>query len=307
MAEEFQEPDAQDGEAAAQGGADPHQDWWADNRGRDRDAWRNYQVQPYQAPQRGLDAGLAKAMPTDFDGKASTYRDFRRRMELFAKLCKRRGTDCEAEGSLTLLQCLPRCCWEATRHIALDELENDGMQKLIAALDKLYRYDDSVEAPLRCKEYFEKFSRKPDETLNEYESRERELRLRLKEVRIDIPDAVSGWIALSRSGIPAWQEVTVKALCGGALTADKVMQALKQLYGGDHRADRKDTRRSAHRAGSKPTEAYFADDYDYEHDDEAYYEEDDWHEEAYYEDDGDDWVEEEEIPQDLDEAYNDAE
>ena len=74
--------------------------------------------------------------------------------------------------------------------------------------------------------------------MNEYESRERELRLRLKEVRIDIPDAVSGWIALSRSGIPGWQEVTVKALCGGALTADKVMQALKQLYGGDHRADR---------------------------------------------------------------------
>ena len=107
MAEE--EPDAQDEEAAAaQGGADPLRDWWADNRGRDRDAWRNYQVQPYQAPQRGLDAGLAKVMPTDFDGKASSYRDFRRRMELFAKLCKRRGTDCEAEGSLTLLQSLPR-------------------------------------------------------------------------------------------------------------------------------------------------------------------------------------------------------
>ena len=121
MAEEV-EPDVPYGEAAAaQGGADPLRDWWADNRGRDRDAWRDYQVQPYQAPQRGLDAGLAKAMPTDFDGKASSDRDFRRRMELFAKLCSRRGTD-------WLLQCLPKCCWEATRHIALDELENDGMQ-----------------------------------------------------------------------------------------------------------------------------------------------------------------------------------
>ncbi len=92
-----------------------------------------------------------------------------------------------------LLQCLPRCCWDVTRHIALVELENDGMQKLIGALDKLYRYDDSVETPL-SKEYFEKFSRRPDETLNEYESRERGLRLRLKEVRIEIPDAISGWI-----------------------------------------------------------------------------------------------------------------
>ena len=169
-----------------------------------------------------------------------------------------------------MFHCLPRCCWDATRHIALDELENEGMTKLIGALDKLYRYDDSVEAPLRCKEYFEKFSRRPDETLNEYESRERELRLRLKEVRIEIPDAVSGWIALSRSGIPAWQEVTVKSLCGGSLTADKVMQALKQLYGGDHRAERKDTRRSAQRAGAKPMDSYFADDYE---DEEALYEE----------------------------------
>ena len=258
-------------------------------------------MQPYTPPQRGLDAGLAKAMPTDFDGKATSYRDFRRRMELFAKLCKRRGTDCEAEGALTLLQCLPRCCWDATRHIALDELENEGMTKLIGALDKLYRYDDSVEAPLRCKEYFEKFSRRPDETLNEYESRERELRLRLKEVCIEIPDAVSGWIALSRSGIPAWQEVTVKSLCGGSLTADKVMQALKQLYGGDHRAERKDTRRSAQRAGAKPVESYFADDYE---EDEALYEECDdyWYDEAYYEDDGDDWAEDDDIPQELDEA-----
>ena len=52
-----------------------------------------------------------------------------------------------------------------------DALENEGMTKLIGALDKLYRYDDSVEAPLRCKEYFDKFSRRPDEILNEYESR----------------------------------------------------------------------------------------------------------------------------------------
>ncbi len=62
----------------------------------------------------------------------------------------------------------------------------------------------------------------------------------------------------------------MKSLCGDTLTADKVMQALKQLYGGDHRAERKDMRRSAQRAGAKPMEPYFADDYV---DDEALYEE----------------------------------
>ena len=117
---------------------------------------------------------MAKAMPLDFDGKAQHYRDYRRRLELVRKLCKRRGTDCESEGGFTLLQCLPKFCWEATRHLDFDVVDGvDGFGKIIGALERLYRYDDSVEAPIRCQEYFEKFCRKPDETLNEYESRER--------------------------------------------------------------------------------------------------------------------------------------
>ena len=36
--------------------------------------------QPYQ---RGLDAGLARAMPVDFDGGPASYRDYRRRLMLF--------------------------------------------------------------------------------------------------------------------------------------------------------------------------------------------------------------------------------
>ena len=92
-------------------------------------------------------------MPLDFDGKAQNYRDYRRRLELFRKLCKRRGAGCESEGALTLLQCLPKCCWEATRHFDLDVVEGvDGFGKIIEALDKLYRYDDSVEAPIRSQE-----------------------------------------------------------------------------------------------------------------------------------------------------------
>ncbi len=46
---------------------------------------------------------MVKAMPLDFDGKAQNYRDYRRRLELFRKLCKRRGVDCESEGALTFV------------------------------------------------------------------------------------------------------------------------------------------------------------------------------------------------------------
>ncbi len=90
-------------------------------------------------------------MPTHFDGKAQNYRDSRRRLEFFRKLCRRHGADCETEGALTLLQVLPRSCWEATRHLDLDEVEGpDGFSRILEALDKLYLYDDSVEAPIQC-------------------------------------------------------------------------------------------------------------------------------------------------------------
>ena len=54
------------------------------------------------------------------------------------------------------------------------------------------------------------------------------------------------------------------------------MQALKQLYGGDHRAEKKDQRRATQRAFAKPAETYFGEDfeeYDYYDEEEAYYEE----------------------------------
>ena len=204
---------------------------------------------PHPPPQRGLDGGLARALPSDFDGKQSNYRDYRRRVELFQKLCKRRGTECTAEGALTLLQCLPTAAWEATKYLDLAEVEKPhGFDLIIKALDKLHRYDDSVEAPMRCTDYFEKFARKPGETINEFQVRERDMRHRLSEVGIDLPEAVSGWIVLSRSGIPAWQEPQVRALCGGTLTPDRVFESLKQLYGGDHQAERRDARRAAGRA-----------------------------------------------------------
>ncbi len=80
---------------------------------------------------------------------------------------------------------------------------------------------------------------------------------------------------------------------------------MKQLYGGAHRAEKKDQRRATQRAGARPAETYFGEDfvgeYEYYDDEEAYYDE------AYYEDDGDEHVEDEEVPPELDEAYDEVE
>jgi hypothetical protein len=145
----------------------------------------------------------------------------------------------------------------------------------------LYQHDDGIEVPARCAEYFDKFSRHNDETLNEYEIREREIRTWLREVHIDMPDHVAGWIALSRAGIPNWQEPNVRALRGGTLAPDKVLATLKLLYSGDHKPERCDVKRSTQRA-QKGAQACACNDYTEEwheeaYDDEAYYEDEEVH------------------------------
>ena len=199
-----------------------------------------------------------------------------------------------------MLQCLPAKAWDATKHLDLAVVESSGgFQAILSALDKLYQYDDTVEAPARCAEYFEKFARRNDETLNEYEVREREVRTRLKDVGVIVPEIVAGWIVLSRAGIPHWQEPNVRAICRGKLTPEGVHDALKQLFGGDHKPERRDARRAVQRAGAKGGDAYAAEDWN----DEDWYG-DEWYddEEAYYEDD-EDYLEEDEIPEELDEAF----
>ena len=41
--------------------------------------------------ERGLDAGLSKACPDTGDLSESTYRRYRRRIEVFSRMCRRRG------------------------------------------------------------------------------------------------------------------------------------------------------------------------------------------------------------------------
>ncbi len=77
-----------------------------------------------------------------------------------------------------------------------------GFDWILKALDQLYQYDDTVKAPAQCAEYFGKSARRNDDNLNEYEIRDREVRTRLRDVGVIVPDLVAGVSALSRAGLP---------------------------------------------------------------------------------------------------------
>ena len=236
----------------------------------------------------GLDSGLAKAAPVADDLNQKTYRSYRRRLTLFSKQCSRRGNNVAVEGAFLVLSLLRVTAWEAAEQLNLDELEAspDPFSPIFQLLDRLYQYEDDVELPGRCEEFFQEFSRQKGEELQAYIIRHATLRMKMKEVGIDVPDLLAGWHLLSRAGVPKWTHLQVKSLCNGVLTYEKVSQALMKMGGGDHKPSMRDLYK---KTSSNQESGYYV-EYDNEphiffeeqHEDDWYQNEDLYYEDAYY-------------------------
>ena len=72
---------------------------------------------------RGLDAGLARSCPDPSGLTMTTYRSFRRRVEVYMRCCRRRGEEAVIEGAFLLMQQFGKTAWDACEEISLDELE----------------------------------------------------------------------------------------------------------------------------------------------------------------------------------------
>ena len=252
---------------------------------------------------RGLDSGLAKAAPSAEKLTQKSYRSYRRRLTLFSKQCGRRGRETSIEGAFLVLSLLQDSAWEAAEQIDLDqiELEEEPFRPIFRMLDGLYQYEDLIEVPSRCEEFFQEFGRLKNEDLQAYIVRHGTIMRKMREVNVAIPDLLAGWHLLTRAGVPKWTHVQVKSMCGGELEYGKVGQALVRMFGGDSKPNPKDLARLG------------KDDIFYEdepHEDAFYQEDDEDWQEALDEDWGD-WAEdvmyEEEIPEDVEEAADSVE
>ena len=80
---------------------------------------------------RSLDSGLAKAAPSAAGLTQSTYRCYRRRLDLFRRQCKRRGQGVALEGAFLVLSQLQDVAWEATEGLDYDDMKlSEEMQYL---------------------------------------------------------------------------------------------------------------------------------------------------------------------------------
>ena len=122
-----------------------------------------------------------------FSNRPQDYREWRARIHLYFK--KMQLQKKPAEGIIKILTTTTGAAWKQVEPQA-DALSEDkeGFTKLIAILDRAFKYDDRVEQPRAFKKFFYSLSRRPDQILT------------LMSFCADHRAEVSGWLLLRPAG-----------------------------------------------------------------------------------------------------------
>eukprot|EP00435_Cladocopium_sp_Y103_P034798 s485_g9.t1 len=102
-----------------------------------------------------------------FSNKPQDYKEWRMRIKLHQKKLEIQKKNKEA--TLNLLTSLTGVSWRQVEHM-VDKLaeEEDGFDKVLAQLDKCFKYDDRVEMPRALERFFYGAVRRGDQTLMQY-------------------------------------------------------------------------------------------------------------------------------------------
>ena len=168
-----------------------------------------------------------------FNNKPEDYREWRQRINLYKKKLNLQGKDKEAV--INLLTSLQGVAWRQVEHQVEKLMEDSqGFDKTLELLDKAFRYDARVEMPRALEKFFYSIGRKTDQTLLNYVSDHQEALREVEKHGIKLPDNVSGWLLLRRSGLTTEQKQLIQSRCGD-LKDYEVEQAMYYLLGQDYK------------------------------------------------------------------------
>ena len=89
--------------------------------------------------------------------------------------------------------------------------------------------------PQAFENFFFKLRRKPQQTLLEYSAEFQQTLREITKHKVQIPDAVAGWMMLRRSGLSKDQEHLIQTQVGADLTSGNVERAMYLILGQDYR------------------------------------------------------------------------
>eukprot|EP00435_Cladocopium_sp_Y103_P026681 s2681_g6.t1 len=224
-----------------------------------------------------------------FDGTPSGYKEWRKRITIYAK--KMELTNRKNEGVLNLLGSLQGTAWKLVEDFDLEKAkEETAFKDILSLLDAAFQYDSKVEMPADFSSYFESTGRRAGQTLLQFITDHDERLRRLEKHGVKLPAEVQGWHLLAKANISKEQKQMVMTQAN-SLERNKIQQAMFSILGQDYKHSHMPSTASRW-ASSRPSgkgRGYYADeDAAYEDDDGYGYiaEDDDM---AYYEYDDGSW------------------
>ena len=185
----------------------------------------------------GHKARLDSYVPT-FDNQQKSYREFRKRCELYKR--KMEIGNRESETVFNIVTLLTGKAWDLVEDFSVEQLAaSNAFEAVFARLDSGFRYDPLTELPDDFELFFIRLQRKSGQTLQDYMTDFVKAERRLKNShQVDLPEKVKAWWFLRRSGITREQRQLILTNVGIAgLAMDTVMKAMSFILGQDSKME----------------------------------------------------------------------
>ena len=101
-----------------------------------------------------------------FDNTFKSYREYRRRCEVYKQKMELAGRAKETVFNLVTL--MTGRAWDLVEDLDVEQLSNEGYQKVFERLDKGFQFDPLTELPGDFEKFFMSLSRKQGQTLQDY-------------------------------------------------------------------------------------------------------------------------------------------
>ena len=184
-----------------------------------------------------------------FHNKPSDYKEWRKRIVLYKKKSEINKKGMEA--TINLLTSLSGIAWRQVEPLVDKATESEhGFDMILEELDKTFKYDDQVEMPRAFETFFYRTQRRESQTLINYVADHREALQELEKHGVKIPEKVSGWLLLRRSGSSAEQKQLIQGRAQ-EFNPTAVTEALYFMFGQDYRG-----RVAESRTSYKPGKGY---------------------------------------------------
>ncbi|CAE7647792.1 GIP [Symbiodinium sp. CCMP2592] len=154
----------------------------------------------------GATTGKADQYVPVFDNSQRSYKEFRKRCELYRVKMELAGR--KQETIFNIVTLLTGKAWDMIDDMSTETFQSDGgYNAVFERLDRGFKYEPLTELPEDFETFFVKLNRKPSQTLQEYAAEfsrsERQLRVTHS---VTLPEKVLSWWFLRRSGIGREQQ-----------------------------------------------------------------------------------------------------